>query len=127
MWFLSLVRSHSEKGHRNSAPRGTIYNCPYLSAPRGTVLVPHRQRGTVFAQKRLKTLFRINMITKEKTSLIQPFFRNGIPKKKFFLGMLFLCFHVFQDFKSFCLGMKSRNKMKTIPVTNAGSGDYLYQ
>ncbi len=27
--------------------------------------------------------------------------------------MLFLCFHVFQDFKSFCLGMKSRNKMRT--------------
>ncbi len=27
--------------------------------------------------------------------------------------MLFLQFAVFQDFKSFCLGMKSRNKMGT--------------
>ncbi len=27
--------------------------------------------------------------------------------------MLFLCFHVFLVFKYFCLGMKSRNKMKT--------------
>ncbi len=27
--------------------------------------------------------------------------------------MLFLGFAVFQDFKSFCLGMKSRNEMKT--------------
>ncbi len=35
------------------------------------------------------------------------------------LGMLFLGFAVFQDVKSFCLGMKSGNKMKTqmIPVT----------
>ena len=79
------------------------------SDPLGTVLVSQSDEAhamDIFGQRHRFFFLKHNTSSSHCSGML-------FLKKIVVLGMLFLGFAVFQDFKSYCIGMKSRNKMKT--------------